>query len=68
MGKKKTDIEPTPEDWENARRSIANARETLMERLVQYEARRRVEAEREVARQVRRRRFLRRLFPFRRAA
>jgi hypothetical protein len=56
---KKTQIEPTPEDWENARRSIANAREILMERLVQHEARRRVEAEREVARQMRRRRLLR---------
>jgi hypothetical protein len=56
---KKKQIEPTPEDWENARRSIANAREILMKRLVQYEARRRVEAEREVARQERQRRLLR---------
>ena len=55
----KKQIEPTPEDWENARKSIANAREILMERLVQHEARRRVEAEREVARQMRRRRLLR---------
>jgi hypothetical protein len=56
---KKKQIEPTPEDWENARSSIANAREILMERLVQYEAHRRVEAERDVARHERRRRLLR---------
>jgi hypothetical protein len=56
---KKKQIEPTPEDWENARKSIANARDVLMDRLVQYEARRRVEAERESARQMRRRRLLR---------
>jgi hypothetical protein len=65
---RKKQIEPTPEDWENVRRSIANAREILMERLVQYEARRRVEAEREAARRERRQRLLRRIFPFRRAA
>jgi len=60
----KKEIEPTPEDWERVRNSIANAREQLMERLVYDEARRRVEAER----RERRHRFFRRFFPFRRAA
>jgi hypothetical protein len=68
LKKKKTDIEPTPEDRRRALDRIANSREILMERLVQDEARRRVEAERGAARQERRRGFLRRLFPFRRAA
>ena len=57
--KRKTEIEPTPEDRERVLERIANSREILMERLVQDEARRRVESEREVARQMRRRRLLR---------
>ena len=56
--KRKTEIEPTPEDRERVLERIANSREILMERLVQDEARRRVESEREVARQMRRRRLL----------
>jgi hypothetical protein len=66
--KRKTEIEPTPEDRQRVLDKIANSREILMERMVEDEARRRVEAEREAARQERRRRFFRRLFPFRRAA
>jgi hypothetical protein len=50
-------VEPTPEDWENVRRSLENPRESMMEILVRNEARRRVERERHE----RRRRFLRRL-------
>jgi hypothetical protein len=50
-------IEPTAEDWENARRSVANARERMMERLAQSEALQRSERER----RERRRRLLRRL-------
>jgi hypothetical protein len=68
MAKKNPEIEPTPEDWENVRRSIANAREILMGRLAQHEARRRIEAEREAHRRDRRSRVFRRLFSFRRAA
>ena len=61
---RKKEIEPTPEDWERVRDSIAHAHEHLMEGLVRDEARRRVEGER----LERRRRLIRRLFPFRRAA
>ena len=59
-------IEPTPEDWESAERSVENkdARAQLMEVLARSEAQKRVERER----RDRRRRFLRRLPPFRRAA
>ncbi|HMI98553.1 MAG TPA: hypothetical protein VK488_01835 [Gaiellaceae bacterium] len=58
------EIEPTPEDRERVLNSIEHAHERLMETLVRFEARRRVEAER----RERRRKLLRRLFPFRRAA
>jgi hypothetical protein len=61
---KKKEIEPTPEDWQRARESIGTAKDRLMEHLARSEARRRLESER----RQRRRRFLRRLLPFRRAA
>jgi hypothetical protein len=61
---RKKEIEPTPEDWQRVRDSIATAKDTLMDRLVRDEARRRVEAER----RERRRQLIRRLFPFRRSA
>jgi hypothetical protein len=59
-------IEPTPEDWENARRSVesGDAREQLMARLARSEALKRLERERRERRQ----RLLRRLLPFRRPA
>jgi hypothetical protein len=60
----KKEIDPTPEDRERVRQSIANARKDLMEILVRHEAHRRVENER----RERRRQLIRRLFPFRRAA
>jgi hypothetical protein len=53
----KSEIEPTPEDWENVRRSLENPRNTLMETLVRQEARRRVEREREERRRARLRRL-----------
>jgi hypothetical protein len=58
------EIEPTPEDWQRVQDSIGTAKERLMEHLARSEARRRVEAER----QERRRRWIQRLLPFRRAA
>ena len=61
---KKKEIEPTPDDWQRARESIDTAKDRLMEHLARSEARRRLESER----RQRRRRFLRRLLPFRRAA
>jgi hypothetical protein len=53
-------IEPTPEDWESAERSVESndARAQLMEVLARSEARKRVERER----RKRRRRIIRRLF------
>jgi hypothetical protein len=50
-------IEPTPEDWENVRRSLENPRQHFMETLARIEARQRVERER----RERRRRLIRRL-------
>ena len=61
---RKKEIEPTPEDWQRARDSIGTAKERLLEHLARSEARRRLESER----RERRHGFLRRLFPFRRAA
>ena len=58
------ELEPTPEDWQRARASIGGAKERLMQYLARSEARRRIEAER----RERRRRLIRRLFPFRRPA
>jgi hypothetical protein len=55
---------PTPEDRERVRHQIEHAREYMEEILVRFEARKRVEGER----RERRRRLLRRLHPFRRAA
>jgi len=60
-----TDIEPTPEDFEAARRSLErDPRDYFLEILARQEARRRIERER----RERRSRFLRRLLPFRRRA
>jgi hypothetical protein len=57
------DIEPTPEDFEAARKSLErDPREVMLEILAKQEARRRIEHER----LERRRRFLRRFVPFRR--
>jgi hypothetical protein len=54
-------IDPTPEDYDAVRRALENPREHMFEVLVRQEARRRVERER----RKRRRKFIRRLFPFR---
>jgi len=60
-----SEIEPTPEDFEAARKSLErDPREVMLEILAKQEARRRIERER----LERRRQFLRRLLPFRRSA
>jgi hypothetical protein len=59
-----TEIEPKPEDYEAARRDMERpAREIFLEVSARQHARKRIERER----LDRRRRFLRRLFPFRHA-
>ena len=58
------EIEPTSEDYAKVRNDVEHARERMIETLARHEARRRVEAER----RDRRRRLLRRLLRFRRAA
>jgi hypothetical protein len=60
---KKRDIEPTPEDYAKVREDMARGPD-LLDILARGEARRRVDAER----RERRRRLLRRLLRFRRAA
>ena len=60
-----SDIEPTSEDYEAARRDMERpAREIWLELSAKHHARKRVALER----RERCRRLLRRLFPFRRAA
>ena len=57
------EIEPTAEDWERVRESVANARENLMETLARLEAKKRLARE-EAERRAARRGFFRRLIPF----
>jgi hypothetical protein len=59
----KNEIEPTPEDYAKVREDIARGPD-LLDILARSEARRRVDAER----RERRRRLLRRILRFRRAA
>ena len=59
------DVIPTPEDYEAARKSLERPpRQIFLDVAARIEARKRIERERIE----RRRRLLRRLFPFRRAA
>jgi hypothetical protein len=62
-----TEIEPTPEDWERARKTLENPSESMLATLARIEARRRLEAERDERRAARWRRT-RRLLRLRRAA
>ncbi len=61
-----SDIEPTPEDYEAARRDMErDPREIFLELSAKHHARKRLRRE---ADERRRRGFLRRIFPFHRAA
>jgi hypothetical protein len=60
-----SDVEPTPEDYEAARKSLERPPEQIfLDVAARVEARKRIEREHEE----RRRRLLRRLLPFRRTA
>lgn len=60
-----SDVDPTPEDYDAAKRMLArDPRELFLEVMARQEARKRIDRERAE----RRRRLLRRLLPFRRAA